>query len=102
MGKIVLNTVYNVCMYEHVVIHVPCRKAVYIHLFYSILSLFCVCRLIFYMYTIFATELGIWHCLLDICGSATVPVSQLYDVNMEVIPHFFSLSFMTFIFNSFR
>ena len=40
MGKIVLNTVYNVYMYEHVVIHVPCRKATYIHLFYSILSLF--------------------------------------------------------------
>ena len=46
MGKIVLNTVYNVYMYEHAVkhvpcrketyIHVPCRKATYIHLFYSI------------------------------------------------------------------
>ena len=50
MGKIVINTVYNVYMYEHAVIHVPCRKATYIHLFYSILPLFGVCRLIFYMY----------------------------------------------------
>ena len=49
MGKIVINTVYNIYMYEHAVIHVPCRKATYIHLFYSILSLFGVCRLIFYM-----------------------------------------------------
>ena len=39
MGKIVINTVYNVYMYEHAVIHVPCRKATYIHLFYSILPL---------------------------------------------------------------
>ena len=37
-------------MYEHAVIHAPCRKATYIHLFYSILPLFGVCRLIFYMY----------------------------------------------------
>ena len=49
MGKSVINTVYNVYMYEHVVIHVPCRKAIYIHLFNSILSLLGVCRLIFYM-----------------------------------------------------
>ena len=54
MGKIVLNTVYNVYMYEHAVIHMPCRKATYIHLFYSILSLFGVCRLIFYMYYYFS------------------------------------------------
>ena len=33
MGKIVLNTVYNVYMYEHAVIHVPHRKATYIHFF---------------------------------------------------------------------
>ena len=50
MGEIVINTVYNVYMYEHAVIHVPCRKVIYIHLFYSILSLFGVCGLIFYMY----------------------------------------------------
>ena len=48
MGKIVINTVYNVYMYEHAIIHVPYRKATYIHLFYSILSLFGVCRLIFF------------------------------------------------------
>ena len=36
MGKIVINTVYNVYIYEHAIIHVPCRKANYIHLFYSI------------------------------------------------------------------
>ena len=50
MGKIVINTVYNVYMYKHAVIHVPGRKATYIHLFYSILPLFGVYRLIFYMY----------------------------------------------------
>ena len=32
MENIALNTVYNVYMYEHAVIHVPCRKATYIHL----------------------------------------------------------------------
>ena len=37
-GEIVLNTVYSVYMYEHVVMHLPCRKATYIHHFYSILS----------------------------------------------------------------
>ena len=36
MEKFVINTVYNVYMYEHAVIHVPCRKATYIHLFCSI------------------------------------------------------------------
>ena len=40
-------------MYEHAIIHVPCRKATYIHLFYSILPLFGVCRLIFTCITIF-------------------------------------------------
>ena len=50
MEEIVINTVYHVYMYEHAVIHVPCRKAAYIHLFYNILPLFGVCRLIFYMY----------------------------------------------------
>ena len=54
MEKIVINTVYNVYMHEHAVIHVPCRKATYIHLFYSILPLFGVCRLIFYMYYYFS------------------------------------------------
>ena len=39
-GEIVLNIVYSVYMYEHVVIHVQCREATYIHHFYSILSLF--------------------------------------------------------------
>ena len=37
-------------MNEHAVIHTPCRKATYIHLFYSILPLFGVFRLIFYVY----------------------------------------------------
>ena len=54
MGGIVINTVYNVYMYEHAVIRVPCRKATYIHLFYSILPLFGLCRLIFYMYYYFS------------------------------------------------
>ena len=77
MGKIVLNTVYNVYMYEHAVIHVPCRKATYIHLFYSILSLFSVCRLIFYMYYYFSYIAGhmqlpsvdMWQCHMT-CGPA--------------------------------
>ena len=50
MGKIVIYIVYNVYMYEHAIIHVPCRKATYIHLSYNILPLFGVCRLMFYMY----------------------------------------------------
>ena len=54
MGKVEINTVYNVNMYEHAVIHVPCRKATYIHLFYSILFLFGVCRLIFTCITVLA------------------------------------------------
>ena len=58
MGNIVLNTVYNVYMYEHAAIHVPCRKATYIHLFYSILSLFRVVRLIFYIYHYFSYIAG--------------------------------------------
>ena len=49
-----LNTVYNVYIYEDAVLHVPYRKATYIHLFYSILSLFGVCRLIFYLYYYFS------------------------------------------------
>ena len=57
-GEIVLNTVYSVYMYEHVVIHVPCRKATNIHHFYSILSLFSVCRLIYYMYYYFSYRVG--------------------------------------------
>ena len=64
-----LNTVYSVYMYENV-IHVPCRKATYIYLFYSILSLFLVCRLIFYMYYYFSYKAGhmdlpsdkMWQC----------------------------------------
>ena len=48
MGKIVINTVYNVYIYEHALIHVPCRKATYIHLFYSILPLFGVCGFDFF------------------------------------------------------
>ena len=33
-GEIVLNTVYSVYMYDHVVIHVPCRKATMFIVFY--------------------------------------------------------------------
>ena len=48
MGKIVINTVYNVHMYEHAIIHAPCRKVTYIHLFHSILPLFGVSRLLLF------------------------------------------------------
>ena len=78
-GEIVLNTVYSVYMYEHVVIHVTCREATYIHFFYSILSLFCICGLIFTCLTILATVLDTWHWLQDTCSSATVHVGQLTD-----------------------
>ena len=78
-GEIVLNTVYSLYMYEHVVIHVPCREATYIHHFYSSLSLLLVCRLIFTCLTILATELDTCYCLQDTCGSATVHVNQLTD-----------------------
>ena len=75
MAQIVTNTVYNVYMYEHAVIHVSCRKATYMHLFYSILSLFGVCRLIFYMYYCFSYipgHMGLpsvdrWQCHMT-CG----------------------------------
>ena len=53
-----LNTVYNVYMYEHAVIHVLCRKATYIHLFHDILSLLRVCRMIFYMSYYFSYIVG--------------------------------------------
>ena len=70
-----INTMYNVYMYEHAVIHVASRKAPYIHLFYSILSLFGVCRLIFYMYYYFSYIGGhmelpsgdMWQCPMT-CG----------------------------------
>ena len=70
MGKIVINTVYNVYMYEHGVIHVPCRKATYIYLFYSILFLFGVCMFIFTCITILAIYLNTWDCFQWTCSSA--------------------------------
>ena len=39
MGKIVINTVYNVYMYGHGQIHVTNREATCIHHFYSIFVL---------------------------------------------------------------
>ena len=69
MGEIGINTVYNVYMYEHAVIHVPCGKATYIHLFYSILPLFGVCRLIFTCITILAVKMDTWNCIQMVCSS---------------------------------
>ena len=50
MGKTVLNTVYNIYMYEHVVIHVPCRKATYKISFIAFYLYFEYVGCIFYMY----------------------------------------------------
>ena len=58
------------------VIHVPCWEATYIHHFYSILSIYCVCRLIFTYITILGAELDTWHCLQNTGSSATVHVAQ--------------------------
>ena len=101
-GEIVLNVVYNVYMYEHAVIHVPCRKATYIHLFYSILSLFWVCRLIFYMYYYFSY----------IAGHTELPPGDMQQCHMTCGPAVWCEHggytpllypwFMTLIFNSFR
>ena len=76
MGKIVINTVYNVYMYEHAIIHVPCRKATYIHLFYSILSLFGVCRLNFYIY----------YCFSCIDGHMELPPDDMQQSHMTCGP----------------
>ena len=75
-GEIVINTVYNVYMYEHAIIHVPCRKATYIHGFYSILSLFIVCRLIFYMY----------YCFSCIDGHMELPTDDMWQSHMTCGP----------------
>ena len=102
MGKIVLNTVYDVYMYEYAVRHVPCRKATYIHRFYSILSLFWVCRLIFYMYYYFSY----------IAGYMELPSDDMQQCHMTCGPAVWCEHggntpllypwFMTLIFNSFR
>ena len=76
MGKIVINTVYNVYMYEHAIIHVPCRKATYIHLFYSILPLFGVCRMIVYMY----------YCFSCIDGHMELPTDDMQQSHMTCGP----------------
>ena len=102
MGKIVINTVYNVYMYEHVVIHVPCRKATYIHLFYSILSLFGVCRLIFYMYYYFRYIDGHMELppgdMQQCCMACGPSVWCEYGGNTPLL----YLWFVNLIFNSFR
>ena len=72
MGKIVINTIYNVYMYEHAIILVPCGKATFIHLFYSILSLSVVCRLIFYMY----------YCFSCIDGHMELPPGDMWQSHM--------------------
>ena len=71
MREIVINTVQNVYVYEHGLIHLPCRKATYIHLFYSILSLFGVCRLIFTCITILAVKMDTWGCT-QMTGSSPI------------------------------
>ena len=76
MGKIVINTVYNVYMYAHAIIHVPCRKGTYILLFYSILPLFGVCSLIFYMY----------YCFSCIDGHIELPPDDMQQSHMTCGP----------------
>ena len=89
MGKIVINTVYNVYMYEHGLIHVPYRKATCIHHFYSILSLFEVCRLIFYMYYYSSCIDGHKRLLTDDREQSHLKSEPSVDVKIEVIPHYF-------------
>ena len=76
MGKIVINTVYNVYVYKHAVIHVPCSEVTYIHLFSSILPLFGVCRLIFYMY----------YCFSFIEGHMELPTDDVWQSHMPCGP----------------
>ena len=92
MGEIVINTVYNVYMYEHAVIHVPCRKATYIHLFYSILPLFGVCRLIFYMNYYSSCIDGHMEMYTDGMRQSHLTCG-LSDVEIEVIPHYCTHNF---------
>ena len=102
MGKIVLNTVYNVYMYEQAVIHVSCRKAAYIHLFYSILCLFWVCTLIFDMYYYFSYIAG--HMELPSDGTQQCHMTggpAVWHEHVGNTPLLYPW-FMTLIFNSFR
>ena len=75
-GETVINTVYNVYMYEHAIIDMPCRKATYINLFYSILPLFEVCRLIFYMH----------YCFSCIDGHMELPTDDMQQSHMTCGP----------------
>ena len=76
-------------MYEHDLIHVPYRKATYIHLFSSILSLFGVCRLIFYMYYYSSCADGCGRLLADVREQSHLKYEPSANVKIEVIPHYF-------------
>ena len=89
MGKIVINAVYNPPMYGHDQIHVTYRKATCIHHFYRILSLFGVCRLIFYIYCYSSCTDGCGGLLADVREQSHMKYEPSDNVKIEVIPHFF-------------
>ena len=73
-------------MYENGLIRVPCRKATCIHHFYSILSLFGVCRLIFYMYFYSSCKDGHMGLSTDDRQQSHLKCGPSVDVKIEVIP----------------
>ena len=77
-------------MYEHDLIHVTYRKATCIHHFYSILSLFGVCRLIFYMYYYSSCTDGHKRLLTDAREQSHLKCEPSVNVKIEVIPHYFT------------
>ena len=77
-------------MYGHDQIHVTYRKATCIHHFYSILSLFGVCRLIFYMYYYSSCKDGHMELFADVRKQSHLKYGPSVNVKIEVISHYFT------------
>ena len=77
-------------MYGHDLIHVMYRKATCIHHFYNILSLFGVCRLIFYMYYYSTCRDGHKRLFTDAREQSHLKCEPSVNVKIEVIPHYFT------------
>ena len=75
-------------MYGHGQIHVTYREATCIHHFYSILSLFGVCRLIFYVNCYSSCTDGCGGLLADDKEQFHLKYEPSDCVKIEVIPHF--------------
>ena len=75
-------------MYGHDEIHVTYRKATCIHHFYSILSLFGVCRLIFYVYHYSSCTDGHKGLSTDVRQQSHLNCRPSVNVKIEVIPHY--------------